>query len=356
MKSTIAVIGGGNGGQAFAAYLSLKGYPVRLFDIAESTVERLNQLGGVTLQGNSAATGFGKIQFATTDMEQAVKGADIIMVVLPSIYHRSIAAQMAPYLRDGQCVVLNPNASLGTFEFMRVLKECHATPDILLIGTATLLFACRAKEVGQVVVAGQKKSVSAAAHPASRNQEAAELFSAIIPEFTFNRDVVSVSLDNLRALVHTAPCIMNTGRIESGIDFQYYIDFTPTQGAVIDYLDTERMKIGAAYGLELTKLKDEYIAMYGATGSNTYEVFKDCPGYHGIMGPKTLRTRYMYEDVPFSLVAYQSLAKVADLQTPAIDAVITLSKIMLPDLEEGRTVENLGFTGKSVQDILAMCR
>ncbi len=255
----------------------------------------------------------------------------------------------------GAFAAIYPAFIVLTLLILEDTRRCVAK-ELFLLGTATLLFACRAKEVGQVVVAGQKKSVSAAAHPASRNQEAAELFSAIIPEFTFNRDVVSVSLDNLRALVHTAPCIMNTGRIESGIDFQYYIDFTPTQGAVIDYLDTERMKIGAAYGLELTKLKDEYIAMYGATGSNTYEVFKDCPGYHGIMGPKTLRTRYMYEDVPFSLVAYQSLAKVADLQTPAIDAVITLSKIMLPDLEEGRTVENLGFTGKSVQDILAMCR
>ena len=64
----------------------------------------------------------------------------------------------------------------------------------------------------------------------------------------------------------------------------------------------------------------------------------------------------MYENVPLPLTACRRLAKVADLQTPAIDAVITLSKIMLPDLEEGRTVENLGFTGKSVQDILAMCR
>ena len=253
----------------------------------------------------------------------------------------------------GAFAAIHPAFIVLTLLILEDTRRCVAK-ELFLLGIATLLFACRAKEVGQVVVAGQKKSVSAAAHPASRNQEAAELFSAIIPEFTFNRDVVSVSLDNLRALVHTAPCIMNTGRIESGIDFQYYIDFTPTQGAVIDYLDTERMKIGAAYGLELTKLKDEYIAMYGATGSNTYEVFKDCPGYHGIMGPKTLRTRYMYEDVPFSLVAYQSLAKVADLQTPAIDAVITLSKIMLPDLEEGRTVENLGFTGKSVQDILAI--
>ena len=59
---------------------------------------------------------------------------------------------------------------------------------------------------------------------------------------------------------------------------------------------------------------------------------------------------------PFPLTACRRLAKVADLQTPAIDVAVTLSKIMLPDPEEGRTVENIGFAGRPVQDIPAMCR
>ena len=61
MQKPIAIIGAGNGGQAFAGYLSLHGRTVKIFDVVQSTVDRLTELGGVTLEGHSDVTGFGKI-------------------------------------------------------------------------------------------------------------------------------------------------------------------------------------------------------------------------------------------------------------------------------------------------------
>ena len=68
MQKPIAIIGAGNGGQAFAGYLSLHGREVKIFDVVQATVDRLTELGGVTLSGNSDVTGFGKIQLASTDI------------------------------------------------------------------------------------------------------------------------------------------------------------------------------------------------------------------------------------------------------------------------------------------------
>lgn len=65
----------------------------------------------------------------------------------------------------------------------RVAKE------LSFLDTATLLFACRAKEVGQVVVAGQKKSVSAAAHPAATKKQQIQLH-AIYPSLTATFDAI----------------------------------------------------------------------------------------------------------------------------------------------------------------------
>ncbi len=148
MQKPIAIIGAGNGGQAFAGYLSLHGREVKIFDVVQATVDRLTELGGVTLSGNSDVTGFGKIQLASTDIGAVMEGCEIILVVLPSIYHKDMAKKMAPYLKDGQIVVLNPNASLGPVEFKNTLKECGCTADVILSSTSTLLFACRAVEVG----------------------------------------------------------------------------------------------------------------------------------------------------------------------------------------------------------------
>ena len=51
----IAIIGAGNGGQAFAAYLSLHGHKVRIFDVVQETVDELSRLGGIELTGTALA-------------------------------------------------------------------------------------------------------------------------------------------------------------------------------------------------------------------------------------------------------------------------------------------------------------
>ena len=128
----IAIIGAGNGGQAFAAWLSLKGFKTRIFDVVPATVDALNAKGGVEICGNASLTGFGKIEFASTDMGKVMEGAELVMVVLPSIYHKSIATEMAKHLVDGQYVMLNPNASLGAVEFRKTLNDCGCKADITL--------------------------------------------------------------------------------------------------------------------------------------------------------------------------------------------------------------------------------
>lgn len=357
MSKPIAIIGAGNGGQAFAGYLSLMGREVKIFDVVQETVDRLNELGGVNLQGNSKFTGFGKVKLASTDIGEVMEGCEIILVVLPSIYHKSMAEKMAPYLKDGQIVVQNPNASMGPVEFQNTLKNCGCHANIVLVGTSTLLFACRAKEVGQVEVSGQKKGLTAAAYPAKYNDYVAAKFAQIIPEFEFRDDIIRVSLDNLNAMMHPAPTILYTAKIEHQEDFAYYLDFTPAQGAVVEALDAERMALGKAFGLELRTLVDEYKHTYDTYGNNMYEVVTHAvSAYTGIQGQKTLRTRYLLEDIPYSLVALQAMGEVAGVPTPCIDAIITIARAMIPDMDEGRTRKNLGLEGVTKEEFEKMCR
>ena len=357
MGKPMAIIGAGNGGQAFAGYLSLHGRTVKIFDVVQSTVDKLTELGGVVLEGHSDVTGFGKIELASTDIGKVMEGCEIILVVLPSIYHKDMAKKMAPHLKDGQIVVLNPNASLGPVEFKNTLKECGCTADIIIAGTSTLLFACRAIEVGRVEVSGQKASLSAAAYPSKYNDLVAEKFADILPQFNFRDDILRVSLDNLNAMMHPAPTLLYTAKIEHEEDFQYYLDFTPSQGALVEALDAERMALGKAYGLELRTLVDEYKNTYETSGNNKYEVITNAvSAYTGIKGQKTMRTRYLMEDIPYSLVALQTMGQVAGVPTPCISAVITVARAIIPEMDEGRTRKNLGLEGVDKEAFEAMCR
>ena len=359
----IAIIGGGNGGQAFAGYLSMSGYNVRLFDVVQATVDKINAKGGVELTGNpevipAKCLGFGKIDFASTDMAKVVEGADFIMVILPSIYHESIAKQLAPLLKDGMTVLLNPNASLGAVHFRKILNDCGCKADILLGACSTLLFACRAVEPGHVALSGYKATLTATALPSSRNAEMEEKIGYIFPEYKFQgHDIIEVSLDNINAFVHPGPTLLNLGSIERGETFRYYLDFTPGQGAFCDAIDKERVAIAKAYGIDLPTIVEEYHEQYNSKGDNVYEVMTTCPGYEGIMGPKSIHgLRYLEEDIPFSLEAICAMADIAGVPTPICHAVIAIGRGIRPDLAEGRTAKNLGIEGMTKEEFEKLCR
>ena len=353
-----AIIGAGNGGQAFAAYFSMMGLDITIYDVFQETVDTLNALGGVTLDGRGKKKGFGKIRFASTDIGEVVDGAQVIWVVLPSLYHKGIAQQLAPYLKDGQTVIINPMAPLGPMEFRKVLDDCGCTADVTIAGSSTLLFACRLEKCGTVFINGQKQCVTIAAYPATRNAQVEALTKDYVPEFKFVRDILVVSFDTITFEFHPGPTLIYTAMIEKGLPFEYYIDFVPSQVKLIEAIDRERMELCRIYDVqEIGDATETFQRMYGYTG-DLYSMLTNAECYRGIKGPKSLKARYLIEDVPYALRAIQSLAKVAGVKTVAMDTVVNLAYILLGDeLDEGRTLKNLGLSeSTTVEDVLKMCR
>ena len=73
MKRVWAIIGGGNGGQSIAGHLGYLGEQVRIFDVVPETVRELNEKGCIEM--HNAIEGTGKIEFATSDIGEAMGGA-----------------------------------------------------------------------------------------------------------------------------------------------------------------------------------------------------------------------------------------------------------------------------------------
>lgn len=356
MSKTWAIIGGGNGGQSIAGHLSLLGETVRLFDVVPSTVDAINRRGGIQL--HHALEGFGKLAFATTSMEQALDGADIVMMVLPSLYHEDMARKMAPYLRDGMVVFLHPESSCGALAFRKVLDELGCTADIVLGAAGTLLYSTRIQSPGEVYIFGIKEEVPMAALPASDNDALAAAIRPVLPRFVLVENTLKTSLGNINAMMHPAPMLLNTSRIEADpfVPFQYYWEgMTPSIGKYVEAMDAERIAIANALGLQLRTIREDYAAMYhcGSKDTPLYRLCKDNPGYEGIMCSNTLATRYVLEDIPFSLEPIQAIAQVAGVPTPKIDAIVTLGRTILGEqMQVGRNAQTLGIAGLTKEQLL----
>ncbi|ADL07017.1 NAD/NADP-dependent octopine/nopaline dehydrogenase family protein [Thermosediminibacter oceani] len=346
------VIGAGNGGLAMAGYLGLMGFTVNLYNRSEEKIRELIKDPKIHLTG--AVEGEGRLSVVTTDIREAIDGSDIIMVTTPATAHRELAEQMAPYIKDDQIIVLNPGRTCGALEVYETLRKSGCTKNVIVAEAQTFIYACRATGPSSAKIFSVKNEVKLSAIPAKKTWMVIRLLSAAYPQFKPARDVMETSLNNFGAIFHPAPTLLNSGHIERGQTFEYYLEgITPSIGQMLEKLDAERMKVARALGVKAISAMQWLEDSYGARGNSIYEAIQNNPAYKGLTAPKDLKTRYIYEDVPFSLVPISSLAKNLGIETPAIDTIIRLANMMtgVNFWEQGRTVDKLGLAGLSPAEI-----
>lgn len=346
-----ALIGAGNGGQSMAGHLGVMGFSVKIFDVFKPVIDAINEQGGINVEG--VVKGFGKVELATNDIKEALEDVDIAIVTLPALYHASIAKKCAPYLKDGQIVLLHPSATFGALEFRKVLQDENCTADIMLADTQTLLYACRSEYPGHANIFGIKNVVLTAALPSSDNEKVLSVLNTAFPQFIPAKNVLQTGLENLNAMMHPAPTILNSGRIDSQEDFMYYLDgVTPAIGHYVEEMDKERIAIGEKLGIKLTPMVDWYRTMYDATGNTLSELCKTTEAYKEVKGQKTLRTRYLLEDIPCSLEPIVSLGHMLGVDVSKMETIVDLTRGMLEDeIVPGRTMGKLGLEGMNVEQL-----
>ena len=96
----------------------------------------------------------------------------------------------------------------------------------------------------------------------------------------------------------------------------------------------------------------------GIYGDTLDEAIHDQEGYYGIMAPKSLKHRYIFEDVPMSLVPLASFAKRYGVSVRGIESIIRLACfIHRTDFwNRGRTLKNLGIDNMSVGELTRFVR
>jgi len=355
-QTRYTVIGAGHGGKAMAADLAARGFAVSLYN---RTPERINEIalrGEIELEYEDGRCRWGRLAVVTSDIAESLDGTDVIMVVLPASGHRDVACLCAPFLRDGQIVVLNPGRTGGALEFRQILNRQGCTADVTVAEAGTFIFASRSTGPAEARIFRRKNSVPLAALPAVRTGHVLEAVSEAYPQFIPVPNVLHTSLDNMGAIFHPALTLLNAGWIErTKGDFQFYIDgVTRSTARVLSVLVRERVTIAAALGVRartaLRWLKDAY----SAEGPTLYDAIQANPGYQGIKAPRNLRHRYIFEDVPFSLVPLVSLGKQFGVDTWAIDAMVRLACVAHGTnyYERGRTVEDMGLKGLRVGEVM----
>jgi opine dehydrogenase len=350
------VIGAGHGGKAMAAHLALMGFKVMLYNRTPDHVAVIKKRGGIDLESAEGGPhGFGRLAKVTSDMGEALKDAAIVMVVVPSSAHADVAQKIAPFLKDGQVVILHPGRTCGAIEFTKVIRDNGCKADVTIAEAETFIYASRSDGPAQARIFRIKEAVPLAALPATRTQRVLDAIAPAYPQFIDGVNVLQTGLNNMGAIFHPALTLLNAGWIEATHgDYQFYIDgVTPSVARVLEALDRERVTVASSLGIRARTALEWLKLAYDTIGEDLHEAIHNQPGYYGIKAPSTLSHRYIFEDVPMSLVPIASLGERYGVSVRGMDAIIRLACIVhrTDYWRRGRTLDKLGVDQLSVGEL-----
>ena len=351
----ITVIGAGHGGKAMAAEMASRGFAVTLYNRTYDRIEVVDMRKGIELQLEDGRVVFAPLRAVTADLGEALAEAKLVMVVVPASGHRDIALESAPYLRDDHIVVLHPGRTGGTLEFKQALIEGECNCNPIICEAEPFLFAARSNGPAEARIFRTKFSVPVSALPATRTKEALDLLSAVYPQFIPARNVLYTGLNNMGAIFHPALTLLNAGWIEARQgDFQFYMDgVTPATSRVLSALDRERVTVASSLGIRAQTAEEWLERAYGAVGDDLYEAMHANPGYGGIKAPNRMQHRYIFEDIPCSLVPIALIGLQYGVDTDTIHSIVKLANVVHSTdyWRKGRTLERLGIKGMSISEL-----
>ncbi len=350
----IAVLGGGNGAYAAAADLSGLGHEVHLWRRDRRSLEVLQAKRGLTLKD---AAGQREVVLAgvASDLGDAVRGAELIVVPTPAFAQLDIARALAPHLVDGQVIFLPPG-TFGSLVMQRALRLAGCSAEVSIAETGTLPWLARKHGETEVAITIRATRLPTGVYPARSAPHALAVLRMAFPSIEAIEDVLAAALMNAGPIIHPPLILMNAGPLEHFEAWDIHNEGTqPSIRRVTDALDLERIAIRKALGYdgEHFPLSDHYLNdrwMYG----DAHKRLVDSGDWreHIVL----TEHRYMTEDVHFGLAFLVSVADWIGVKAPVASGLLAIaSAICGKDLRGGeRTLEALGLAGLSRAQMAAL--
>ncbi|KXT78907.1 NAD/NADP-dependent octopine/nopaline dehydrogenase family protein [Streptococcus sp. DD13] len=375
----IAILGAGAVGKAVGADSVLAGNKVHLYELPEFAPITLKNIEktGITLGGKqNSLYGFERsgqafFDLVTTDIAEAVKGAKIIIVGVPSLAHDSFFERLIPVLEDGMIVHIIPD-NFGSLKLRKKMRELNCDKNVIVGGWTSAPYGARIIKEGGVLTSKMELkyraiSLRGASLP-STDQEVFLESSKAIGSFdaitegdgvSGGKTVLDIGFSNVNPVLHCPGTILgasvmeNFGRIFGGNDrYQYSIyshAYSESVAEVQYAFYLEQVQLAEAIGVDLLRYpKKNFLSRTSILGPEY--MGDDCivpfdeqfPMAYGT-GPFSIQDRYVTEDVPVGCHLYHELGKKYGVPTPVIDSMITLGSVMTGRdfYQSGLTLEDL---------------
>jgi opine dehydrogenase len=343
----IAVLGGGNGSFAAAGDFALQGHDVRLWRRDARLVAAHRAAGSRIVLKDSNGRHDVQLSLVTTDIAEAIGGAEMILCPAPAFAQPDIADFLASHLTDGQVVFLPP-ATFGSMIFAKAAHEAGNRARLSYAETGTLPWLTRKHGPFEVAITIRAKRLPVGVFPEKAAGHALGVIGRAFPGVIEPcGDALSGALMNAGPIIHPPLIVMNAGPIEHFERWDIHKEGTQASiRRVTDALDAERIAVreGLGYGGPHFPLAHHYATageqwMYGR---GSHDRLTDS----GDWRERIVLTdhRYMREDLRLGLSLLVSVAELAGVATPLARAFLAIGGAICGEdfFKSGRTLAGLG--------------
>jgi opine dehydrogenase len=325
----VAILGGGAGGASAAVELTQHGHEVRLWNRGAAALESFIAAGGIRHTG-VLGDGLTRIAEFATDPAAAVRGAEVLLVCLPTLAHAALARTLIEVNAVSIPVILNPGHTGGALEFSAEFRRRGLKPPPIA-EFSTLTYVARVRAAGLLATTGRAKRVRAAALPGAR--AALELATSLYDCARPVENVLVTSLANVNLVLHPPGAILGAAWVEAtGGDFTFYVQgLTEGVARVMERLDLERRQVAREFGIELPSLFEEMQAIGTiddsmTAGAGLANAIRAGTANRAIKAPGSFEHRYYQEDLWYGLGPFLALAQIAGVKTPCAQALLELGE------------------------------
>lgn len=388
---TVAVLGAGNSGKGLAGDAAVAGHRVRLWETPAfaKNIEGLKRIKVYGVQNNAKQfkrSGTADIELATTNMRDAVEGADIIAISVVSLGFDTMLNQLIPCLENGQVIVFYPD-NYGSLIMRKKMREMGCNKRVIIGGWSSLPYGARVTEIGEtseVFFVYRAISLRGDALPSSDREEffkAMREFACMDPiDFIPGDTMIDINLCNVNPILHVPAVLMNAGAIDNwgiiapvGDKNEYYSiyrhAFSPSVSKVQYGIYLEEVNMAKALGISIQHYdKNVFFSRLGILGPEfmgegwTTPLEENMPDWYRMQyypGARfTVQNRYVSEDVPVGTKMFYELGKLAGVKTPLIESMITIGSAVNDTnyFDSEWDLKKIGIDGMSKEAILHYLR
>jgi opine dehydrogenase len=304
----------------------------------------------------SGKTGLARMNKITSDAAEALEGSELVFINVPAMAVGSCLEHLAPHFLPGQVVVVT-TSYWASFRYRDLLRATGAFDKYTFVEMVIMPYLSGKVGPAEVEIGNWKRELFVSSWPAAGNARAIEAIRKVYPQTKLCKNVLELNFRpgnpgvHVQILLPKAEFFFEKARV-----FRFYAEVSMCASKLTDAHDVDRMNVAAAYDCATDTWSEDCHRIYELEGSNLYELHGSPTDRHAQKWNQFEEIeRLLVEDICYSFIPMEALARVAGLTTPVTTAMADLTAVFsgYDYRANGLTLEKLGLAGMTCDEIIA---